>query len=176
MQPGEVGVVEGRLPKHGDCKKCDCATPRDQQEPVNEAQRIRLKAQPGIDEIDRTLRGRWQPGGLPEDSSRHRVNVRIGNPVVTADVQSKKIGVKLLALCEKVAHVYGACCSTKQANDVEECGKGQDVLRLRQASCEYSLQDDASHQPYKGRRLSDAGKQLGGIEVFCRPRAAEVGA
>src|SRR5580704_19519209 len=144
MQPGKVGVVEGRLPEHGDDKKCDCATPRDQQEPVNEAQRIRLKAQPGIDEIDRTLRCRWQPGRLPEDSCRHRVNVRIGDPVVGADVQPKKIRVQLLTYGEKVAHVDGAGSSPKQTNGVEECRKGQDVLRLRQASCEYSLQDDAS--------------------------------
>ena len=152
-------------------RKRDGAGPRDQQEPINEAQRIRLKSQTGRDKIDRTLPGRWQPGGLSEESSRYRVDVCIGNPVPTAYVQPKKIGVQLFALREKVAHVYGAGGSTKQANGVEVCGKGQDPFRFRQAPCEYALQNDASHQPYQGKGLSDADEQLGTIVVFCRPRA-----
>jgi len=54
-------VAQGRLAEQSDQNKGDGATPGDQQKAVNEAQRIRLKAQPGGDEIGRTRRSRCEP-------------------------------------------------------------------------------------------------------------------
>ena len=45
----------------------------------------------------------------------------------------------------------------------------QDPLRFRQPAREDSLQDNASHQAYESKRLSDAGEQLSAIVVCCRP-------
>src|SRR5882762_11560064 len=110
-----------------------------------------LKAQPGGDEIGRTRRSRWEPGGLPKESRGQRMNICVCNPVAATDVQTQEIRVQLLAVGEKMAHVYGSCSSSKQSNGMEERRECQDPLRFRQPTSENDLQDNASHQPYESK-------------------------
>src|SRR5258705_1211058 len=98
------------------------------------------------------------------------MNICICNPVAAAYVQTQEIRVQLLALGEKMAHVYGSRGPSKQSNGMKERRECQDPLRFRQPTSENALQDNASHQAYESKRLADARQQLGAIIDFCGPR------
>src|SRR5258708_39606586 len=71
-----------------------------------------------------------------------------------------------------MAHVDGACGAAEYADGVKESRKGKDPLRFGQSAREDRLQHDAADKSAESKRLSDAGKQLGAVEVLGRPRAA----
>src|ERR1700688_1342563 len=71
-----------------------------------------------------------------------------------------------------MAHVDGACGAAEYSDGVKESRKSKDPLRFGQSSREDCLQHDAADKSDESKRLSDAGEQLGAVEVLGRPRAA----
>ena len=80
--------------------------------------------------------------------------------------------MQLFALSNEMAHVDGACGPAEYADGVKESRKGKDPLRFGQSPREDCLQHDAADKSDESKRLSDAGQQLGAVEVLGRPRAA----
>jgi len=70
----------------------------------------KLKAHPGDDEIGRTRRSRWEPGGLPKESRGHSMSICVCNPVAAADVQTQRFECSF-SVWSKMAH-YGSCSSS----------------------------------------------------------------
>src|SRR6266478_2768806 len=68
-------------------------------------------------------------------------------------------------------HVDGACGAAKYTDGVKVSRKGQDPLRFGQSTGEDCLQHDAADKSDESKRLPNAGKQLGAVEVLGRPRA-----
>src|ERR1700687_4539385 len=71
-----------------------------------------------------------------------------------------------------MAHVDRARGAAEDTDSVKESRKSKDPLRFGQSSREDCLQHDAADKADKSKRLSDAGEQLGAVEVLGRPRAA----
>src|ERR1700686_1944815 len=71
-----------------------------------------------------------------------------------------------------MAHVDGACGAAEYSDGVKESRKSKDPLRFGQSSREDCLQHDAADKSDESKRLSDAGEQLGAVEVLGCPRAA----
>src|SRR5712691_2918684 len=69
-------------------------------------------------------------------------------------------------------HVDGACSAAEYTDGVKVSRKGQDPLRFGQSTGEDCLQHDAADKSDESKRLPNAGKQLGAVEVLGRPRAA----
>src|SRR3984885_13424717 len=100
------------------------------------------------------------------------MNVLIGDPVPTADMESQQVRVQLLPLSYEMAHVDGACRAAEYSDDVKESRKGQGPLRSGQSPGEDRLQHDAADQSDERKRLSDADEQFRAVEVVGRPSAA----
>src|ERR1700692_3983293 len=71
-----------------------------------------------------------------------------------------------------MAHVDRARGAAEDTDGVKESRKGEDPLRFGQSSREDCLQHDAADKSDESKRLSDAGEQLGAVEVLGRPRVA----
>src|SRR6266481_612087 len=71
-----------------------------------------------------------------------------------------------------MAHVDGACSAAEYTDGVKESRKGQDPLWFCQSPREDCLQHDAADKSDECKSLSDAGEQLGAVEVLGCPRAA----
>src|ERR1700756_1968993 len=100
------------------------------------------------------------------------MNVLIGDPVATADMESQEVRVQLFPLGQKMAHVDGACGPAEYTDGVKESREGQDPLGFGQSPREDRLQNDAADKSDESKRLPDAGEQLGAVEVLGRPHAA----
>ena len=74
---------------------------------------------------------RSKAGRLREQSGGQLVDIGIGDPASALYVESEKIGVQLLSLCNEVLHVHRAQISAKEAHCVKEGGECQNQLRLR---------------------------------------------
>src|SRR6266404_2636273 len=98
------------------------------------------------------------------------MNVLTCEPISIPDVHSHQVRVQLLALRQKMAHVDGACGASEYADGVKESRKSKNPLRFGQSSSEDRLQHDAADESDESERLSDAGEQLGAVEVLGRPR------
>src|ERR1700741_3902959 len=105
----EVAVVQWRFAQQSDKDQRAHAAPGDQQESIDDAQAVGLKARAGCNQIDRACAGSDQARRLGLETCGHPMNVLICYPVPTTEVQSQQVRVQFFPLCQEMAHVNGAC-------------------------------------------------------------------
>src|SRR5277367_2060367 len=98
----EVAIVQWRPAQQGNQHEREEAHPRHQVKSVNNAQRIGLETEPARDNAGGSPGCRSKAGRLRKQSGGQLVDIGIGDPASALYVESEKIGVQLLSLCNEV--------------------------------------------------------------------------